>query len=99
MGCFGSGKHPVCHFFFCLSRKKAWLTTYGPSTFPPELNSYNQWSTKAIIWVEIGPDRHGNRQSEKRSWNEIERGRTEGLFALLVTIAVANGNVSSVPPF
>ena len=33
----------------------AWFTTYSSSTIPPELNTYNQWATKEIVWIEIGP--------------------------------------------
>lgn len=33
----------------------AWFTTYSTATFPPEMNGYNQWSTKEIMWIEIGP--------------------------------------------
>jgi hypothetical protein len=33
----------------------AWFTTHSTSTFPPELNGYNEYGTKEIMWIEIGP--------------------------------------------
>lgn len=32
-----------------------WFTTYSTSSFPRELNSYKDASTKEIMWIEIGP--------------------------------------------
>jgi hypothetical protein len=33
----------------------AWFITHSTSTLPPELNGYNEYHTKEIMWVEIGP--------------------------------------------
>jgi len=32
-----------------------WFITHSTSTFPPELGGYNEYHTKEIIWIEIGP--------------------------------------------
>jgi hypothetical protein len=33
----------------------AWFTTHSTSTFPSELNGYNEYHTKEMMWIEIGP--------------------------------------------
>jgi hypothetical protein len=32
-----------------------WFITYSTSTVPPELNGYNEYHTKEMMWIEIGP--------------------------------------------
>ncbi|HZW95771.1 MAG TPA: hypothetical protein VFF64_22680 [Candidatus Eremiobacteraceae bacterium] len=33
----------------------AWFIAHSTSIFPPELNGYNEYHTKEIMWIEIGP--------------------------------------------